>query len=270
MLLALVVNAQGFQTHLSIAVVLAGKQLADHIVLIAPPITREALAKMIDHSLLKPELTWEGTLKGLEVAMAYDVAAATIKPCYTRLAADVLKGSSVFVNPVICFPLGYDTTAVKAAATRQAVDEGADEIDMVLNLGALFDGEFDFVRDDIAAVVKAAQGKTVKVILETGYYKDMDLIVKACQLIEEAGGHFVKTSTGFASSPYKNEHGETVGYTNEILKLMRESVSEIVQVKAAQGVRRLPDALEVIEIGATRFGVSRTEALMKEYDETYG
>lgn len=238
--------------------------------MITTPITRLELSKMIDHSLLKPGLTKEDTIKGLEVAMREQVAAATVKPCYTSLAADILEGSDVMVNPVICFPLGYDTTETKVFATRQAIDEGAHEIDMVLNLGALFGGEYQLVQDDIAAVVEAAQNRIVKVILETGYYNDMNLIVKACQLIETAGGHFVKTSSGFASSPYKNEFGETVGYTLEILKLMRDSVSDKVEVKAAQGVRRLNEALEVIEIGVTRFGVSGTAALMNEYDQAYG
>ena len=233
------------------------------------PLTRLELAKMIDHSLLKPTLTRQDTIQGLEVAMRQQVASATVKPCYTKLAAEVLKGSGVMVNPVICFPLGYDSTETKVFATQQAIEEGAEEIDMVLNLGALFGGEYQFVEDDIAAVVEAAQGRTVKVILETGYYKDMDLIVKACKIIEAAGGDFVKTSSGFATSPYTNEYGETVGYTLDILKLMRDSVSDQVEVKAAQGVRRLHEALEVIEIGVTRFGVSRTESLMKEYDEAY-
>jgi deoxyribose-phosphate aldolase len=234
------------------------------------PISRLELSKMIDHSLLKPTLTKEDTLHGLEVALQENVAAASVKPCYTKLAAEVLAGSDVMVNPVICFPLGYDTTETKVFEAKQVVDQGADEIDMVLNLGALFGGEYQFVQDDIAAVVEAVQGRTVKVILETGYYKDMDLIVKACELIEAADAHFVKTSSGFAPSPYKNDFGETVGYTLDILRLMRKSVSDDVEVKAAQGVRRLKDALEVIEIGVTRFGVSRTESLMKEYDETYG
>ena len=234
------------------------------------PITRAQLAKMIDHSLLNPTLTKEQTIQGLEVAMQYDVAAATIKPCYTRLAAEKLQGSTVKVNPVICFPMGYDSTGTKVYATREAIDAGAQEIDIVLNLGALFGGDYDDVHDDIAAVVEAANGHTVKVILETGYYQDMDLIVKACQLVEGAGAHFVKTSSGYAPSPYRNEYDETVGYTLEILKLMRQSVSDRVEVKAAQGVRRLQDALEVIEIGVTRFGVSRTERLMREYDEVYG
>lgn len=234
------------------------------------PITRLELSKMVDHSLLKPGLTKEGTLAGLEIAIQEQVAAATVKPCYTKLAAEVLRGSNVMINPVICFPLGYDTTETKVFATQQAIEDGADEIDMVLNLGALFGGEYQLVQDDIAAVVVAAQGRTVKVILETGYYQDMDLIVKACRLCEAAGAHFVKTSSGFAPSPYTNSFGETVGYTLEILKLMRDSVSSAVQVKAAQGVRRLQDALEVIEIGVTRFGVSGTDALLKEYDQTYG
>jgi deoxyribose-phosphate aldolase len=238
--------------------------------MINPPITRLELSKMIDHSLLKPTLTKEDTVQGLEVAMREQVASATVKPCYTKLAAEILKGSNVMVNPVICFPLGYNTTETKIFATKQAIDDGAEEIDMVLNLGALFSGDYQFVQDDIASVVEAAQGRTVKVILETGYYQDMKLIIKACQLIEAAGGDFVKTSSGFAPSPYTNDFGETVGYTLDILKIMRNAVSNAVEVKAAQGVRRLKDALEVIEIGVTRFGVSGTEKLMKEYDETYG
>jgi len=232
-------------------------------------ISRTDFTKMIDHSLLKQVLTKEDTLQGLETALKYNVAAATIKPTYTKLAANILKNSGVMVNPVICFPNGYDSTATKVFAAQVAVDDGANELDMVMNLGALLGGEYDFVRDDIAAVVEAGQGRTVKVILETGLIENRTMIVKACQLIEEAGAHFVKTSTGFASSPYKNKHGETVGYTLDILQLMRQSVSQKVQVKAAQGVRRLDEALEVIEIGVTRFGVSQTETLMKEFDAAF-
>ena len=234
------------------------------------PLTRLELSKMIDHSLLKPTLTKQETIQGLETAIKEQVASATIKPCYTELAAEVLNGTGVMVNPVICFPMGYATTETKVAAARQAVDQGADEIDMVLNLGALFGGEFQYVQDDIARVVDSAQGRTVKVILETGYYDDLSLIVKACRIVEAAGGDFVKTSTGFAPSPYKNEFDETVGYTMEILKTMRESVSDAVEVKAAQGVRRLQDALDVIKIGVTRFGVSRTVSLLNEYDQQFG
>lgn len=232
-------------------------------------LTRGELAKMIDHSLLKPTMTREDTIKGLEMALEYNVAAATVKPCYTALAASILKGSDIKVNPVVCFPMGYDTTETKVAATRQAIDEGAQEIDMVMNLGAFFGGEYDFVRDDIAAVVEAAQGAPVKVIFETGYFTTDAQIVKACQLSEEAGVAFVKTSSGFAPSPWTNRQGEMVGYTLEQLKLMRASVSEKVQVKASQGVRSLQDVLDVMAVGVTRIGVSRTATVMKEWEEAY-
>ena len=235
-----------------------------------PPVTREELAKMVDHSLLKPAMTHEETIKGIEVAIKYNVAAASIKPCYVKLAAERLAGTTVKVNPVISFPFGFEPTEVKVAAAKRAVADGADEIDMVLNLGALFGDEYEYVRDDLAAVVEAAPGKVIKVILETGIYKEMSLIETACRLVEDAGAHFVKTSTGFADSPYRNERGETVGYTIEIIKLMRASVSDRVEVKAAQGVRRLQDALDVIELGVTRFGVSQTETLMNEYAAAYG
>jgi deoxyribose-phosphate aldolase len=109
------------------------------------PISRQALAKMIDHSLLKPTLTRADTIAGLEEALHFDVAAATVKACYTKLAAEVLKGSTVAPNPVICFPMGYDATEVKAAAARQAIEDGATEVDMVMNLGAFLGGEYDFV-----------------------------------------------------------------------------------------------------------------------------
>lgn len=238
-----------------------------------PPIGRKELAKMIDHSLLKSILTRQDTIEGLELALKYDVGAATVKPCYTALAADVLAGSDVAVNPVICFPLGYDTTETKVAETRQVIEQGAQEVDMVMNLGEFFSGEYDLVRDDIAAVVEAAQGAPVKVIFETGFFTPRndgeELLRKACRLAEEAGVAFLKTSSGFAPSPVKRR-GEVVGYTLEQLQIMRESVSDQIQVKAAQGVRSLDDALEVIEIGATRFGVSRTAKVMKEWQERFG
>ncbi|MBN1120625.1 MAG: deoxyribose-phosphate aldolase [Anaerolineae bacterium] len=235
-----------------------------------PEITREQFARMIDHSILKPTMTREDTIKGVEYALAAGVASATIMPCYTRLAAEILKGSLVMVNPVICFPLGYDTTEVKAAATRQAIDEGADEIDMVMNVSAFLGGEYDFVQNDIAAVVKAAQGAPVKVILETGYLVDDEKITRACQLCEAGGAAFVKTSSGFAPSPWKSEAGDTVGYTLDILRLMRASVSDKVQVKAAQGVRSLKEGLDALAAGATRFGVSRTDKVLAEWDAAFG
>lgn len=224
-----------------------------------PPLTRTALAKMIDHSMLKPTVTRADTAAGLEIARTYDVAAATVKPCYVTLAAEMLQGSDVRVNTVVGFPHGDETMAAKAFQTQRAVEQGAQEIDMVLNIGALLGGEFDLVGEDIAAVVQAAGGARVKVIFEIAYLDDAQ-IVRACQLCEEAGAHFVKTSTGFAPS----------GYTLAALKLMRASVSDRMQVKAAHGVRSLAGALEVRAVGVTRFGATQTVKIMGEWDALYG
>ncbi len=223
------------------------------------PLTREELAKMIDHSMLKPVVTRADTVEGLQIAQAYNVAAATVKPCYVTLASELLQGSDVLVNTVVGFPHGDETMQAKAFQTRQAIEQGAQEIDMVLNIGALLGGEFDLVGDDIAAVVEAAAGATVKVIFEIAYLNNTQ-IVRACQLCEGAGAHFVKTSTGFAPS----------GYTLEALKLMRAEVSDKLQVKAAHGVRSLATALEVRAVGVTRFGATQTVKIMGEWDAQYG
>jgi deoxyribose-phosphate aldolase len=222
-------------------------------------ISREELAKMIDHSLLKPELTRQQTADGIQIALKHRVAAVTVKPCDVALAAEMVSGSSVKVNPVIGFPLGYDTTLTKVFATSEAMVHGAHEIDMVINIGALLGGEDDLVQEDIAAVVKAADDAPVKVILEIAYLNN-DQIVRACQLCEAAGARFVKTSSGFAAS----------GYTLEALKLMRASVSAQVQVKAAHGVRTLDDALAVRAVGVTRFGATQTEKIMAEWETRFG
>lgn len=223
------------------------------------PITRQELAKMIDHSLLKPTVTRQETIQGIMVARSYNVAAATVKPCYTALAAEMLHGSGVMVNTVVGFPHGGEATVTKAFQTEYLIEQGAQEIDMVLNIGALIGGEDDLVRRDIASVVNAAAGATVKVILEIAYLND-EQIVRACQHAEAANAHFVKTSTGFAPS----------GYTLEALKLMRANVSKLLQVKAAHGVRNLESALAVRAVGVTRFGASQTEKIMQEWDDAYG
>lgn len=222
-------------------------------------LSRHKLAKMIDHSLLKPTVTRQDTIDGIKVALKHDVAAVTVKSVYVPLAAEMTAGSAVKVNPVICFPFGYDTTATKAFTTRELIAQGAQEIDMVMNVGALLGGEDQFVCDDIAAVVQAAGGAVVKVILEIAYLND-EQIVRACKLCEAAGAHFVKTSSGFAPT----------GYTLEALKLMRANVSAKVQVKAAHGVRSLADALAVRAVGVTRFGATQTEKIMQEWEEKFG
>jgi deoxyribose-phosphate aldolase len=218
-------------------------------------ITHEQLAKVIDHSLLKPEMTEAEVIAGIELAKKYDTASVCVKPYHVPLAAKLLAGTDVAVGTVIGFPHGSSTTAVKAYEARQAIEDGAVELDMVMNIGELRSGNVDAVRADVRAVVEAARGKAiVKVILENAYLTD-DQKVLACQLCEQAGADFVKTSTGFAPS----------GATIEDLKLMRASVGPNVQVKAAGGVRSLDMLLAVVDAGCTRCGATATAAMLDEF-----
>lgn len=218
-------------------------------------LTLEQLAKTIDHSLLKPELTEQEVIEGCALARRYDVASVCVKPCHVPLARRLLEGSDVKVGTVVGFPHGSSTTETKAFEARQAVANGAQELDMVINIGALRSGRYDYVENDIRAVVEAAgEGVIVKVILENCYLTDEEK-VKACQLAEAAGAHYVKTSTGFAPS----------GATIEDLKLMRASVSPHIGVKAAHGVRNLDAALEVIAVGVTRIGATQTAQILEDF-----
>jgi deoxyribose-phosphate aldolase len=218
-------------------------------------ITYEQLAKTIDHSLLKPEMTEAEVVAGCELARAYHVASVCVKPCHVTLAARLLKGSDVAVGTVVGFPHGSNTTAIKAAEARQAIADGAVELDMVINIGELRSGHAGYVEEDIRAVVEAAKGQAlVKVILENAYLTGEEKAL-ACRLAEAAGADFVKTSTGFAPS----------GATIEDLKLMRASVGPRVQVKAAGGVRTLDAILAVIDTGTTRVGATATAAILDEF-----
>lgn len=219
----------------------------------------EQVAKTIDHSLLRPELTRKDIEEGCALAAKYHVASVCVRPCDVALAASLLADSDVEVGTVVGFPHGSNTTEVKVAETRQAVAEGATEIDMVLNIGKLLSGDFDAVQSDIAAVVEAAQGYPVKVIMENAYLTD-DLKVEACKRIEAAGGAYVKTSTGFAPS----------GATLEDVRLMKASVSPHIKVKSAGGVRTLDSLLEYIEAGVSRSGATTTAVMLDEYMERFG
>ena len=219
-------------------------------------ITHRELAKTIDHSLLRPELTDDEVVAGLELAKKYDTATVCVKPCHVLLAAEKLEGTDVAVSTVIGFPHGSNTTEIKVAEAKQAIANGAVELDMVLNIGKLRSGEYDYVFEDIKAVVDSTEGLAlVKVILENAYLTP-DEIKIGCELVEKAGADFVKTSTGFAPSGAKHED----------LELMRATVSENVQVKAAGGVRNLDAALAVIDLGVTRIGATATAAILDEYD----
>jgi len=219
-------------------------------------ITYQQLAKTIDHSLLRPELTREEVIAGCELARRYDVASVCVKPCHVSLAAGCLRGSDVKVSTVIGFPHGVHTTPVKVAEANQAIDDGAVELDMVLNIGELRSGSLDFVQSDIQAVCQAAhqRGAKVKVILENAYLTD-EQKVQACRLCEAAGADWVKTSTGFAPS----------GATLADLRLMRAAVGPQVQVKAAGGVRSLEALLDVIDAGCTRVGATATAAMLDSF-----
>jgi deoxyribose-phosphate aldolase len=219
-------------------------------------ITYEQLAKVIDHSLLKPELTEVDVIAGCELAARYHTATVCVKPIHVQLAKDALKDSDVLVSTVVGFPHGSNVTAIKVAEAQQAMDDGAKELDMVMNFGQLRSGKTDFVRNDIKAVCDAAhaRGVKVKVIFENAYLTDEEKIT-ACKLCDEAGADWVKTSTGFAPS----------GATLEDLRLMRANVSEKVQVKAAGGVRTLAALLDVIDAGATRCGATTTAAMLDAF-----
>lgn len=220
-------------------------------------ITYQQLAKVIDHSLLRPELTDQEVVDGCKLAARYNTATVCVKPYHVKLAAEVLRGSDVKISTVVGFPHGSNLTAIKVTEAQAAMDDGAVELDMVLNIGALRSAQADFVREDIKAVCDAAhaRGVKVKVIFENAYLDDEQKIL-ACKLSEQAGADWVKTSTGFAPS----------GATLEDLRLMRANVSPRVQVKAAGGVRTLDAILAVIDAGCTRCGATATAAILDEFE----
>lgn len=203
------------------------------------------LNKYIDHTLLKQDSTQEQIEKLIVEAKQYDFASVCINPTWIKLAAEQLKDSSVKVCTVIGFPLGANSSLVKAYETKVAIEDGADEVDMVINVGALKSGNYQLVEDDIRAVVEASGDKLVKVIIEACLLTDEEK-VKACQLAVNAGADFVKTSTGFS----------TGGATVADVRLMKETVGDKAEVKAAGGARSLADAEAFIEAGATRIGTS--------------
>jgi deoxyribose-phosphate aldolase len=237
------------------------KRGTQHMTLNSKTITYQQLAKVIDHSLLKPELTEADVIAGCELAHKYHAATVCVKPTHVKLAAEILKDSDVIVSTVVGFPHGSNRTAVKVLEAELAMDDGAQELDMVLNIGQLRSEKYDFVRADIQAVCEAAhaRGAKVKVILENAYLTDAEKVT-ACQLCETAGADWVKTSTGFAPS----------GATLDDLRLMRATVSQKVQVKAAGGVRTLDAILPVIDVGCTRVGATATAAILDEFERRSG
>lgn len=204
------------------------------------------LAKYIDHTILKPNVSKADVIKVCDEAKEHGFFSVCVNPNFVKLVADELKGSDVKVTSVIGFPLGMNTSEIKALETKRAIADGANEIDMVINVSALKDKEYDYVQNDIKAVVDALEGKAIlKVILETCLLTDEEK-VKGCELSVAAGAHFVKTSTGFS----------TGGATVEDIALMRKTVGPDLGVKASGGVRDAAGAKAVIDAGATRIGAS--------------
>ena len=219
-------------------------------------LTERDIAKTIDHSLLRPELDDAFIVEGCRLAAEYDVASVCVRPADVARAAALLAGTDVAVGTVVGFPHGNHVTAVKVAEARQALADGATELDMVIQIGALRSGRDADVQADIVAIVDVAHagGAIVKVIFENAYLTD-DEKIRACRLSEAAGADFVKTSSGFAPG----------GATHDDLRLMRANTSPHVQVKAAGGVRTLDALLEVMALGTTRIGATATRTIIDDF-----
>lgn len=213
------------------------------------------IAKMIDHSLLKPELTRQQVIDGCKEAVKYDCASVCVKSCDVEVAFEICKDTDVFVKTVVGFPHGNCVAEVKNFEAMIALAQGCQEIDMVMNIGRFKSGDYDIIEREVKMLADTCHkaGAKLQVIMENAYL-EKDEIVKACQLIEKNGGDFVKTSTGFGGG----------GATVEDLKSMRKTVSEKVQVKAAGGVRTLEAALAVAALGGSRFGCTTTKEMMEE------
>ena len=218
------------------------------------------LNKYFDHTLLKPEATSAQIDKLCEEAREYDFYSVCVNSCYAARCMENLRGTDVKIAAVVGFPLGACTTATKAFETEEACKDGASEVDMVLNVGVFKDGDYDYIREDIYAVVEAAAkyNAIVKVILETCLLSDSE-IEEACKLAKEAGAHFVKTSTGF------NAAGATV----EDVALMKKTVGDALEVKASGGIRDYAQAMAMIEAGADRIGASASVAIMEVYENEH-
>jgi deoxyribose-phosphate aldolase len=219
-------------------------------------LTERDIAKTIDHSLLRPELDDAFVADGCRLAAKYDVASVCVRPADVRRARAILEGTDVAVGTTVGFPHGNHLTEVKVFEAQRALADGATELDMVIQIGALKSGRDADVEADIRAVVELAHaaGAIVKVIFENAYLTD-DEKVRACRLTEAAGGDFVKTSTGFAAT----------GATHDDLRLMRANTSPHVRVKAAGGVRTLDALLDVMELGVTRCGATATETIILDF-----
>lgn len=226
--------------------------------LIIQSLTTEKLAKVFDHAILRPDQTTEDVIKGCEVAKRYNLASVCVKPCDVAQASELLAGTDVMVGTVISFPHGNSSTAAKVAESLQALQDGAIELDVVLNIGHLKSGLYQQVEQELTEIISQSKAKnsqvSFKIIFETAYLTN-DEIVKACEISQKAGAHFVKTSTGFASA----------GATYEHIELMRASVPQEMEVKASGGIKTLEQVLKFLELGSTRIGSSSSDQIVDAF-----
>lgn len=211
------------------------------------------LNKYIDHTNLSPSATSKDIDKLIQEAIKYDFKSVCIAPSYVKYAKEALKNSDVLVCTVIGFPLGYNATSVKVYETKIAVEHGADEIDMVINVGRFKDGQYEYVLNEIKAIKEACNGKTLKVIVETALLTKAELI-KITELVMQSGADFIKTSTGFS---YR-------GASLEDIQTMKETCGDKLLIKASGGIKNLADAQEMIRLGANRLGMSKSVPVMEE------
>lgn len=229
------------------------------------------IAKMIDHSLLHPTMTDEDLEKGVQQAIQYQTASVCIKPYAVEKCTAWLKGSGVLVCTVVGFPHGSHTTEIKVAETKVACEQGCDEIDMVVNIGKVLSGDWDYVEDEIRQINDEAKrhGAIVKVIFENDYLQN-DHKVRLCQICSKIPVAFVKTSTGYGYVKGDDGKFSTKGATLEDVKLMKENVASTVQVKAAGGVRSLDELMKMKELGVTRIGATATATIIEEAKKRNG
>jgi len=230
------------------------------------------LAKMIDHSILHPTLTDEDLIRECEVAKKYDVASVCVKPYAVKQAAELLKGSDVLVGCVIGFPAGNSAVQVKVFEAEKACEDGAVEIDMVINIGKALQGDWEYIANEIKSVTEVCHkhNAIVKVIFETDYVTREADIIKLCGICTETGADYVKTSSGFGFVKQANGDYNYSGATIPVLQLMKRSVGKNVKVKAAGGVRTLDQLLAVQEAGCSRSGATATAAMLEEAMKRFG
>ncbi|HEY5653082.1 MAG TPA: deoxyribose-phosphate aldolase [Pontiella sp.] len=211
------------------------------------------VAAAIDHAVLKPDLTEKDVRESALLCLNYNVASMCVRPCDIRLASELLKGSNVMVSCVLSFPHGADTTSTKIFQANEAIDAGAQEIDMVMNIGQFLSENYSFVRDDIAAVTKTAHTAGVKVkVIQESCFLTLKQVALASELTLEAGADFVKTSTGFGPS----------SATPEIIDMMAKTVGGKIEIKASGGIRSWDQAIGYLEQGATRLGIGATQTVL--------